>query len=148
MLRSSSAARRLRSGAGTLSHIITVANKTGQNIESKALIKLLSDALERKVGFSRQPGAWEQYAHLAQWLVYIGSLMNIRGTALEGPYLKAVTHSMSTMSESMRLGYSWAAFSTWSHNWGNVMFKNRQLISEHAKEKLPSSPEALKVLST
>lgn len=130
-----------------LSHIVAVANKTGQNIQSPPFIKLLSDVLEKKVSYSREPGAWEQYAHLAQWLVYIGSLINIPGTALEEPYLRSVTHSMCTMSESFRLGYSWAAFSTWNNNWGNVMFKNRQLISRHVKEKLSAYPDALKVLS-
>lgn len=138
--------RYLRSSQA-LSHIILVASKTGQNIESELFIKLLSNALEKKVAFSKENGAWEQYAHLAQWLVYIGSLMNIRGSALEAPYLNAVIHSMSTMSESMQLGRSWAAFSAWSNNWGNIMFKNRQLIAQHIQEKLPFCPDALKVLS-
>lgn len=138
--------RYLRSSQA-LSHIILVASKTGQNIESEPFTKLLSGALERKVAFSKENGAWEQYAHLAQWLVYVGSLMNIRGSALETSYLKAVTHSMSTMSESMRLGYSWAAFSTWSNNWGNIMFKNRQLIAQHIQSTLPTNPDAMKILS-
>jgi hypothetical protein len=138
--------RYLRSPAA-LSHIIMVASKTGQNIESEPFIKLLSNTLERKVGFSKQNSAWEQYAHLAEWLVYIGSLMNIRGSALETPYLNAVIHSMSTMSESLRLGYSWAAFSTWNNHWGNIMFKNRQLIAQHVQDKLPHYPDALKILS-
>lgn len=132
----------------SLSHIISVANKTGQNITSPPFIKLLSDILAKKVAFSRESGAWEQYEHLAQWLVYIGSLMNIPGTALEKPYLKTVTHSMTTMSESLMLGYSWAAFSVWNNNWGNIMFKNRQMITEHVTTKLSSYPDALKVLST
>lgn len=131
----------------SLSHIVSVANKTGQNITSPPFIKLVSDVLAKKVAFSKETSAWEQYAHLAQWLAYIGSLMNIPGTALEEPYLNAVTHSMTTMSESMKLGYSWAAFSTWNSNWGNVMFKNRQLIAEHVRTKLSAYPEALKVLS-
>lgn len=138
--------RYLRSSQA-LSHIILVASKTGQNIESEPFIKLLSNALQRKVSFSKENGAWEQYAHLAQWLVYLGSLMNIRGSALEAPYLDAVTHSMRTMSESTLLGRSWAAFSTWSNHWGNIMFKNRQLISEHIKTTLPTHSDALKILS-
>lgn len=130
-----------------LMHIVSVANKTGQKISSEPFTRLLSDALQRKLDFTKERGAWEQYSHLAQWLVYLGSLMNIRGTALEESYLAAVTHSMGYMSESLKLGYSWAAFSAWSKGWGNVMFSNRQLIAAHIRKTLPSHVDAIKIVS-
>src|SRR6266446_4451452 len=131
----------------SLKHIVSIANQTGQNISSPPFIKLLSGVLSKKVVFTRESGAWDQYAHLAEWLVYIGSLIKIPGTALQVPYLEAVTHSMRCMSGSRELGYSWEAFHIWQQNWGNVMFHNRQLISEHVEKTLSSHADAITVVS-
>jgi hypothetical protein len=129
----------------SLMHIVSIANETGQNLSSVRFIKLLTDVLAKKVSFTGENSAWDQYAHLAEWLVYIGSLVNIRGTALEGRYLDAVSHSMKTMSGSHKWATSWEAYSVWQEHWGNLTFKNRQLITEHVNAKLEMYPDALKV---
>ena len=82
----------------SLSHIISVANKTGQSIVQPKFIRMLSAVLKKKVAFTREDRAWDQYGQLAEWLVYLGSLITISGTKLELPYLEAVEHSMRTMS--------------------------------------------------
>lgn len=129
----------------SLMHIISVANETGQNLASTSFVKLLSNVLAKKMTFTSEDSAWDQYAHLAEWLVYIGSLVKISGTALETSYLSAVSRSMKTMSGSFKWGTSWEAFSVWQSNWGNIMLSNRQLITEHVRAKLSSYPAALKI---
>jgi hypothetical protein len=134
--------------AQALPHIVSVAHKTGRSIQSSPFIKLLQALLEKKISFSGEKGAWEQYTYLAQWLVYLGSMIEIPGTALEQPFLKAVAHSMSSMSETRRMGYSWAAFAVWSRDWGSVMFRNRQLIASHVHRELASDADAMKIISS
>lgn len=132
----------------SLSHIISVANKTGQSITQPKFIRLLSSVLENKVKFTGEDRAWEQYGQLAEWLVYLGSLIRISETKLELPYLEAVQHSMKRMSGTNEWGYSWEAFRVWEKNWGNIMFYNRRLISEHVREHLSTSADALKITAS
>jgi hypothetical protein len=106
----------------SLSHIISVANKTGQSIIQPRFIRMLSSVLEKNMTFTGEDRAWDQYGQLAEWLVYLGSLIKISETKLELPYLKAVEHSMRTMSGSNEWGHSWEAFRVWEMNWGNIMF--------------------------
>ncbi|HEX7766239.1 MAG TPA: hypothetical protein VF443_05960, partial [Nitrospira sp.] len=108
----------------------------------------LSSVLEKKVQFTGEDRAWDQYGQLAEWLVYLGSLIKVSGTKLELPYLNAVEHSMRTMSGSSEWGHSWEAFRVWEINWGNIMFDNRRLISDHVKEHLPNSSDALKITAS
>lgn len=129
----------------SLSHIIFVANKTGQSITHPRFLRMLSSLLEQKVKFTHEDRAWDQYGQLAEWLVYLGSMMRISGTALATPYLEAVEHSMRTMSGTNEWGRSWEAFRVWEKGWGNIMFDNRRLISEHISEHLPHSADALKI---
>lgn len=131
----------------SLMHIISVANETGQNLASKSFVELLSNVLAKKMTFTSESSAWDQYAHLAEWLVYIGSLVKISGTALETPYLDAVSRSMRTMSGSFKWGTSWEAFSVWQANWGNIMLSNRQLIAEYVRAELSAYAAALKIIT-
>jgi len=132
----------------SLSHIISVANKTGQSITQPRFIRMLSSVLEKKMKFTGEDRAWDQYGQLAEWLVYLGSLIKVSETKLELPYLNAVEHSMRTMSGSSEWGHSWEAFRVWEINWGNIMFDNRRLISDHVKEHLPNSSDALKITAS
>lgn len=47
----------------SLSHIISVANKTGQSITQSKFIHMLSSILKSKVKFTGEDKAWEQYGH-------------------------------------------------------------------------------------
>ena len=106
---------------------------------------MLSAILRTKVKFTHEAGAWDQYGQLAEWLVYLGSLIKISDTKLELPYLEAVEHSLRTMSGANEWGHSWEAFRVWEMNWGNIMFDNRRLISDHVKEHLATSADAIKI---
>ncbi len=132
----------------SLSHIISVANKTGQSITQSKFIRMLSSILKSKVKFTGEDKAWDQYGQLAEWLVYLGSLIKLSETKLELPYLEAVEHSMRTMSGTSEWGRSWEAFRVWEMNWGNIMFDNRRLISDHVREHLPTSTDALKITAS
>jgi len=131
----------------SLMHIVSVANGIGENLSSNPFIKLLVGVLKKKIEFTHEDSAWDQYADLAEWLVYIGSLFNISGTELEKPYLDAVARSMTSMSKSNRWATSWKAYDIWRENWGNIMFGNRQIISEYVRSELAMYPDALAAIS-
>ncbi len=92
---------------------------------------MLTDIFERKRGLTNASGAWDQYVHLAKWLLHIGSIMDIRGTPLEDTYLKAVKRSFDNMSKKQTLGLSWHAFKAWKSGWYHLTYENRVLISDY-----------------
>ncbi len=82
--------------------------------ELAEVIRFLKDTIQRKHEFTNETGAWDQYDHLADWLVQLGCVMDLEGTALESTYLDAVTASFHSMSKTKRFGKSWDAYKTGS----------------------------------
>lgn len=90
--------------------------------------------IEQKRELTRKDGAWEQYEHLAKWLIYFGSIIEIAGTKYEKVYLEAVEYSMSSMSKERRLGYSWHAYRAWETRWSSIIASNRLIIKKHIED--------------
>ena len=118
----------------SLNHILAVATEMGIPIASDAILAVLERAIKKKIDFTGESGAWEQYRSLANWLTYLGALLKIRGTTLELTYLKAVQHSMANMSGKGLWGKSWAAFNVWQQEWPTLTFDNRVLVTKFMKE--------------
>lgn len=116
-------------------HIISAASAIGENIKSRKMKVLINKILKSKIGFTSESQAWEQYDHLAEWIVYLGSVIDIKGTLLEKTYLKAVNHSMSTMSKEHRIRYCWEAYQTWKFHWESITRKNRTMIKQYVEEE-------------
>ena len=70
-----------------------------------------------------------------EWLVHLGSVMDIKGTLLEETYLDAIEHSMSTMSRERRIGYCWEAYQTWRYHWESLTRNNRAMIKDYVEQE-------------
>lgn len=114
--------------------ILATISSTGIRITHPAVIVFLKDTIQRKHIFTGENGAWEQYDHLADWLVQLGCVMDLEKTALERPYLEAVSTSFKRLSKKREWGTPWKAYSTWQSNWGELTFKNREMIRRHVKK--------------
>lgn len=123
----------------SLFHVLATANTLGIDVHSQESIKMLAKVLESKMAFTHETGAWEQYSHLADWLVYIGSIMDLKNTKLEKPFLDAVKHSMRTMSKDYIFGYSWDAYKIWKTNWSSLTFANRLLLKDYVSREFEDS---------
>ena len=122
--------------------ILATISSTGHIITHPEIVKFLINTLERKRKFTSENSAWEQYEHLADWLVQLGCIMDLECTELKGPYLKAVQSSFSTMSKTKCLGLSWDAYKIWNSQWGELTFKNRMMIRKFCKsEKITGDHE-------
>ncbi|WNH51118.1 SIR2 family NAD-dependent protein deacylase [Stenotrophomonas oahuensis] len=117
----------------------------GLSINDDRVVKMLGKVISTKIALTQENGAWNQYAHLARWLAYIASILELKGTSIESTYLAAALHSMTTMRSDYYVGYSWHAYSSWSNRWPNVIASNRGLIRTHI-ESQTSWPDALKVV--
>nr|WP_254227103.1 SIR2 family protein [Burkholderia gladioli] len=118
----------------------------GKSISDPLVVNMLSIIIQKKTEFTTITNAWEQYENLAEWLVYIGSILELRGTMLEDMYLVAVARSFSTMSSSKTPGYSWYAYNAWDRGWPNIHPANRALIREYCAGRI-SNQSAVALLA-
>ncbi|PMG80240.1 hypothetical protein BCU83_11745 [Vibrio breoganii] len=114
--------------------IVATLSSNGILISHSDVMKFLKDVLKRKDNFTSENGAWDQYVHLAKWLIHLGSIMDIKDTPLEEVYLSAVSTSFGNMSKKQILGRSWHAFTAWKTSWYSLTYDNRQMIIEYFKD--------------
>lgn len=117
----------------SFSEILATISSTGFRIQHKDITLLLTEIIHRKHEFTNESGAWEQYVHLAEWLVQMGCVMDLKGTPLADVYLDAVKTSFCMMSKTKTPGKSWDTYKTWKSYWGELTFKNRILIRDYLK---------------
>lgn len=114
--------------------IIATLSSNGILISHPDVMKFIKDVLKRKDNFTSENGAWGQYVHLANWLIHLGAIMDIKETPLEEVYLSAVNTSFGNMSKKEVLGRSWHAFTAWKKGWYNLTYDNRQMIIEYFED--------------
>lgn len=127
--------------------IISALSAEGLSLDDKRVVTVIGDVIDTKRELTTENNAWEQYEQLARWLVYLGTILEIKGTSIEEVYLKAVLRSMNTMSNRLIIGYSWHAYKAWKHRWPSIMASNRALIKKHIEEKT-SDGDALSVVNS
>lgn len=100
----------------------------GLSIDAANVVEVLDGVLQTKIHLTGLRDHWEQYAHLAAWLCYLGSILELDETSIKDTYLQAVLNSMTSMSKVRRYGYSWYAYDTWNAQWEEILPPNRRLI--------------------
>lgn len=117
----------------------------GHSIDEAKITRLLTEIINQKVELTRESGAWDQYEQLARWLVYFASKFEFEKPEIKEVFLEATKHSMDNMSKSLKLGYSWHAYSAWYNKWSGISISNRNLIREYIKNNDPNQ-DALSVV--
>ena len=118
---------KLRSTFGTiLARLMAV----GYTLKDERVLNFLVEILYRKKDFSRESNAWDQYTHLASWLIQLGSQVDIRGTCIQDSYLNLVDYSFRNMSKGLTVGYAWAAYQVWKNDWDSLTEDNQAMIRE------------------
>lgn len=127
--------------------IVSALSAEGLSLNNERVVAVIGDVIDTKRKLTTENNAWEQYEQLARWLIYLGTILEIKGTSIEKIYLKAVLHSMNTMSNRLIVGYSWHAYKSWKHRWSSIMASNRALIKKHVEEKT-SDGDALSIVNS
>jgi len=127
--------------------IVAAVRAIGRSIDNPRVVETLGAVITKKIEFTGINGAWEQYEHLASWLVYLGSILELRGTSIEEPYLHAVRRSMTTMSRGQALGYSWQAYTVWRRGWFELSSANRALVREFISTTAGHDPDAMDIVT-
>lgn len=126
--------------------IVSSIGAIGVSLDDKEVVEVLGEIVNAKRKLTRQDGAWTQYVQLATWLSYLGSLVDVPGTSMEEPYLKAVKYSMEHSTKKQRFGYSWHAYGVWENRWSALSAPNRKMIADFIK-KNSKDIDALRIIS-
>lgn len=127
--------------------IIASISATGINLNSTEVATLVGKIINRKIDFTAQLSAWYQYVHLAEWLSYVCSMLDLRGSSIEATILAATLKSMSSMSSTYALGMSWDAYKIWKREWSNISPSNRALIRSYIQEN-SSNPDSIALVAS
>jgi len=128
--------------------ILLQASSIGVPVDDVNFKKMLLDALERKRQFSREDNAWPQYEHLADWLVEIGCLIDVKQAGIAKEYLQLVDYSFRYMRKELIVGYSWAAFRVWQARFGELKIENQNLIREYVAHAFYGAADVNEILSS
>jgi len=114
----------------SLSIILIQAGRLGIESDDVNFLKVLNTILEKKREFCKEDGAWDQYEHLADWLIDIASLVVIKGTDFETDFCEIVRYSLNRCSKKKYFGYSWYAYWEWKNRWDEMKIENQVLLQE------------------
>lgn len=126
--------------------IISAIAAEGLSWNNTMVVAMIGDIIETKTNLTNEHNAWEQYEHLARWLIYLGTIFEVHKTSIEAKYLDAVLRSMTTMRKDYYIGYSWHAYRSWKNRWPSMIVSNRMLIKKHIEENT-TWPDALTIVN-
>ncbi|KQQ44486.1 hypothetical protein ASF61_21650 [Duganella sp. Leaf126] len=124
--------------------IISALGAIGLSINNAAVVDMLGVVIKAKIRLTQEPSAWVQYEHLAKWLIYLGTILKLKGTSIETVYLEATLKSMKSMGAST-WGHSWKAYGAWKNDWSKIIASNRDIIRQYI-EGNTDWPDALNVV--
>ncbi len=126
----------------SFSNILLQASTLNIDPRDRKLIKVLIDVLKKKKTFTEEHGAWSQYGHFAEWLIDLGSLIDIKDNNIEDDYFELVNYSFRTMSREQIWGYSWAAYGIWKSRFQELKLENQNIFKSHIKKNFKEGDPA------
>ncbi|MFY0626174.1 MAG: SIR2 family protein [Reichenbachiella sp.] len=132
----------------SLSEILIQATSIGVDTLDINFHKFLVKILEQKRSYTRETGAWDQYVHLADWLIEVGSLISMENSEIESDYLNLVKYSFNHASKEYYFGYSWNAWWEWYNRWDELKIENQHLLNKLIEDHSWSSICAIEGINT
>lgn len=115
----------------TFYEIVASIAAIGVSIDDPRVVRALGKIIEFKTELTHVNNAWEQYEHMARWLIYLASILDLKGTSIEDVFLSATLSSMNSMRRELYIGYSWHAYNSWNLRWSGIIASNRTMIRNH-----------------
>lgn len=130
----------------TFYEIVSSIAAIGVSIDDSRVVAALGRIIEFKTELTQVNNAWDQYEHMARWLIYLASILDLKGTSIEQVFLDATLSSMNSMRRKLYIGYSWHAYNSWNLRWSGIIASNRAMIRDHVVANT-AWPDALQIVS-
>lgn len=114
----------------SLAKMLLQASNIGIENNDEKFLDLIIEILKKKKEFSSKTGAWDQYEHLADWLIEIASCITIKGSRIEKEFIELVKYSLEKSSKKRWKGYSWYAWWEWKGRWNEMKLENQIIIAD------------------
>ena len=114
----------------SLTKILVQAASLGIESTDEAFVSTLFQLVKKKKEFTHENGAWNQYEHLADWLLELASLIVIKGSKYEDEFCELVRYSLRKSSKKLYKGYSWHAWTAWHNRWHEMKVENQIMLQD------------------
>jgi hypothetical protein len=114
---------------GFLHRLILRASILGIETDDRDFQAYLIKVLKRKKEFCTEQGAWDQYTHITEWIIYLGSVIDFNEVPLKDELEDIIHYCLLNMGKDY-YGYSWESYEIWMTKWNNLRHENRQFILE------------------
>ena len=114
----------------SLTKILVQAASLGIESTDEAFVSTLFDLVKKKKEFTHETGAWNQYEHLADWLLELASLIVIKDSKYEEEFCELVKYSLRKSSKKLYKGYSWHAWTAWHNRWHEMKVENQIMLQD------------------
>ncbi|WP_037290940.1 SIR2 family protein [Saccharibacillus sacchari] len=111
---------------GFLHRLILRASVVGIEPEDSDFQTYLLKVLERKTEFCKELHAWDQYPHITEWLIYLGTVLDFNSFDTKR-FKEVIRHCLINMGKDS-LGYSWESYEIWMTKWNNLKQVNKEFI--------------------
>lgn len=112
----------------TLGGVFALTNRQKIAKNDPRLHRLLLHLLTKKKELTYKNGAWEQYEHLADWLLEVANTIDLTASSIRHEFLDIARHSLRRCSERWFMGCSWHAYPIWKNKYPSVLPANKQLL--------------------
>jgi hypothetical protein len=112
---------------GFLHRLILRASILGIEPDDREFQLYLLKVLERKKEFCRENGAWGQYPHLTEWIIYLGSVIDFSSSYIKDEVSDVIHYNLINMGKDS-MEYSWESYEIWMSQWNNLKVENKQFI--------------------
>lgn len=112
----------------SLNGILALANRHRIETDNPGLHYFLLYLLRQKQDLTGRYNAWEQYVHLADWLLEIAALIDLRKSPIREEFLAIARHSLRKCCAGYTRGLSWYAHVVWLKKYPSILPANKQLL--------------------
>jgi hypothetical protein len=112
----------------SFSKILIQAGSLGIPSNNEQFLRTLIEVLKRKKVLTHAVGAWDQYVHLADWLIETASTVVIKDSIIEEDFCELAKYSFAHSSKELYLGQSWHAWWEWYDRWLDMRIENQEML--------------------
>ena len=116
------------------------------SINDPRVVTAFGKIIRSKTQLTNVSGAWQHYVHMAKWLIYVATILNLKGTSIEDVFLDATLRSMNSMERAQYRGRSVQAYNSWNGGWSRIIASNRSMIRDYIRANTEWS-DALRVVN-
>ncbi|MGV0168162.1 SIR2 family NAD-dependent protein deacylase [Furfurilactobacillus sp. WILCCON 0119] len=120
-----------------LGQICAGLSSVSSSLNDPKTLHFIFGLVERKLVFTKEPKRFEQYVHLASWLIFLLKNLDFERLTItdEKRFEKFLQYSFENMSKELNPGYSWNAYAEWKRRIKELNPKQREYLLRFIEDR-------------